>query len=61
MHNGAKARYSHETADDTLKRAAAQGTDPLTLLEIEDALSAIPNSGLTRSEEYACGHVKSGT
>jgi hypothetical protein len=53
MHNGASPRYSHESADDTLKRAAAQGTDPLTLLEIEDALSAIPDGGLTRSEEHA--------
>lgn len=61
MHNGAKSRYSHETADDTIKRAAAQGTDPLTLLETEDALSAIPHNELTRSEHYACGHVKSGT
>jgi len=43
----------HENLEATIERALAQETDPLTLLETEDALSAIPNSellsaGLTR-------------
>jgi len=49
MYSGVKPRDSSEAIDETIKRAAAQGTDPLTLLETEDALSAIPNSELTRS------------
>lgn len=44
---------THETPDETIERAAAEDTDPLTLLETEDALSAIPDSELLRSEEDA--------
>lgn len=40
----------HETANETIERAAAEDTDPLTLVETEDALSAIPDKG-QRSQE----------
>jgi hypothetical protein len=39
----------HEPIEETIKRAEAADTDPLTLLDTEDALSAIPNDELLRS------------
>lgn len=58
MYNGVKPPTSHEAADDTIRRAAAQGTDPLTLLETEDALSAIPNNELMQFKGYAWSQMK---
>jgi hypothetical protein len=43
------AGISREAAEETLKRAEAADTDPLTLLDTEDALSAIPDAELLRS------------
>lgn len=51
MDKTANADKSHEAAEDTIERAVAEDTDPLTLLETEDALSAIPDNELLRSEE----------
>jgi hypothetical protein len=42
-------RNPREAAEETIKRAAAADTDPLTLLDTEDALSAIPDDELLRS------------
>jgi hypothetical protein len=52
---------SHEASEETIERAAAEDTDPLTLLETEDALSAIPdaNAELIRSEEDALEEQRS--
>lgn len=33
-----------ETAEETIERAVAEDTNPLTLLETEDALTAIPDA-----------------
>ncbi len=40
-----------ETTEDTIERAAAQETDPLTLLETEDALSNIPDEELNSADD----------
>jgi hypothetical protein len=53
MHNDANPDKEHEPSEETIERAAAEDMDPLTLLETEDALSAIPDSELLRSEEDA--------
>lgn len=49
MNNGRNSNKSHEAVEDTIERAVARDTDPLTLLETEDALSSIANAELIRS------------
>jgi hypothetical protein len=44
MNGNINADEAREAAEDTIERAAAEDTDPLTLLETEDALSKIPDS-----------------
>jgi hypothetical protein len=48
MDKSAEHHSLHETAEDTIERAVAEDTDPLTLLETEDALSAIPDTDLAK-------------
>jgi hypothetical protein len=50
----------HENLKATIERAVAQETDPLTLLETEDALSAIPNSEFMLSAGLKCGAPSAG-
>jgi hypothetical protein len=51
MHNNVNPEKAREAAENTIERAEAEDTDPLTLLETEDALSNIPDSDVLRSEE----------
>jgi hypothetical protein len=53
MDKTANPDKSHEAGEDAIERAEAEDTNPLTLLETEDALSAIPENELLRSEEDA--------
>lgn len=53
MNGRTNPNRGHEAAEETIERAAAQDTDPLTLLETEDALSNIPNEELIRSADDA--------
>jgi hypothetical protein len=48
MNNKANPDKSHEDAENTIERAASEDTNPLTLLETEDALSAIPDEKPSR-------------
>ncbi|MBV9334085.1 MAG: hypothetical protein JO146_08760 [Candidatus Eremiobacteraeota bacterium] len=46
MGKGVDPQQSHQNLNATIERAVAQDTDPLTLLETEDALASIPNGEL---------------
>lgn len=58
MERRVNPNHEHEAAEESIERAAAEDTDVLMLLETEDALNAIPDAELSRSEDDALEAVR---